>query len=72
MRDIARRLLGRELQAMIEHPEAFSSFEKACLREHFVRKRSLVSVAEGLGVSVYRVRKTVAAGRGKAQRLILN
>lgn len=67
MRTIARRLLGSELRAMIERPESFTNFEKACLRENIVRGRPLVEVAEGFGVSMYRVRKTVASGRAKAK-----
>jgi len=69
VRDIARRLLGRELDAMLQRPEDFSALEKSCLRDHLIRKRPLACVAEGLGISVYHVRKTLAAARGKVQRL---
>jgi DNA-binding CsgD family transcriptional regulator len=69
MRDIMRRLSGRELGAAVAHPAAFTRFEKACLREHLVRKHTLAEVAAALDTSVYTVRKTIAAVRAKAKRL---
>ena len=69
IRDIARRLTGCELRAMLEHPHAFNSFEKACLREHLIRKHPLARVAENLGTTVYAVRKTLSAACAKAARL---
>lgn len=70
IKEIARRLFGRELRAMVEQPEAFSRLEKACLLEHLIRKRPLRRVASELGVSVYEVRKNIVAGRCKVQKLI--
>ena len=67
--DIARRLMGRELHVLLAHPQAFSGLEQACLRDHLVRKHTLTHVADALAISVYEVRKTLAAVRAKAERL---
>jgi hypothetical protein len=72
LRDIASRLTGCEMRAMLKHPEAFSGFEKACLREHLIRKHPVARVAEDLGATVYAVRKTLAAASAKAERLCGN
>jgi hypothetical protein len=69
IRDIARRLTGCEARAILNHPDAFSSFEKACLREHRIRKHPIILVARDLGASVYAVRKTITAACAKAERL---
>ena len=69
IRDVIRRLTGRELQTMLAHPGAFTELEKACLREHLVRKHPLSQVADDLDTTVYQVRKTLAAVRAKTDRL---
>ncbi len=69
IQDITRRLAGREFDALLRHPGAFSGFEQACLRDHLVRKRPLARVARDLGSTVYQVRKTLAGVRAKAERL---
>ncbi|NLW84058.1 MAG: hypothetical protein GXY41_06615 [Phycisphaerae bacterium] len=67
--DISRRLTRPELCAVVEHPDTFTPFEKACIREHLVRKHSLTSAANDLNTTVYTLRKTLIAARAKAQRL---
>lgn len=67
--DIARRLTRPELCALVEHPDTFTPFEKACIREHLVRKHPLTSAANDLNTTVYALRKTLVAARAKAQRL---
>lgn len=69
IRDIARRLTGCEAQAILNHPEAFSGFEKACLREHRIRKHTVIRVAKDLGASVYAVRKAITDACAKAEQL---
>lgn len=67
--DITRRLDGPELRAILAYPDAFTPFEKVCLREHLIRKHSLFCVANNLNTTVYTLRKTLSAARTKAQRL---
>lgn len=69
MRDIIRRLSGRELRAMLEKPDIFTRLETACVREHLVRKCPLGQLAAELNVSVYELRKTLRAVRAKARRM---
>ncbi len=65
LHDITRRLLSRELRVLIDHPHVFSGFEKACLREHHIRKHSLPHIAQELGATVYQVRKGLTSARAK-------
>ena len=67
--DIACRLNSPELRAILAHPDAFTPFEKACLREHLIRKHPLHSVANDLDTTVYTLRKTLAAARTRARCL---
>jgi hypothetical protein len=69
IRDIVRRLSGRELRMLLAHPDEFSGLEQACVREHLVRKRPLAQVARELGTTVYEVRKTLSGIRAKTERL---
>lgn len=72
LRDILRRLDGPELRAVIEHPDAFTPFEKFCIRQHLVRKHPIARLAADRQTTVYAARKALAAARAKARRLTLH
>lgn len=69
MRDIVRRLSGRELRSLLAQPDRFTRLETLCLCEHLVRKRPLGQIAGELNLSVYELRKTLQAVRAKARHL---